>query len=494
MKECPQIKLYKYTHNAFQLQAIIDDVRDLTFEHNYYDAGQFIISINNRIPNAQKFERGLFVQFGNDDLMFGEIVSITDALAQDGTHIRNIIGYDARYIFKRRVIKNLNDNGKWSMTASGETCLRSLIQDQCGSNAEAKRRLPIVNEMPVNAIGKNYSVSEEFTNLYEVCRTIATQSEFGWRVRFNGTLTLECFTGNDISNSVVFSPEFDSLANGNFSDSAENFCNAIYVGGKGQNDKRDIYEGEKIIGEVLLKLNDSGDDVLALNDRENYLAIGGTVPENMDRFETWDNQSSMTTEVEYETEAKAVLVQYGQTIEMTGNALIKCPYVFKENYNVGDFVTLEFSGKSAVVQILSINEHWARGAYTLAFTFGKPVNNLGDQMQILLRKIQQATNRSSAVDSVKWYILPDEDEENKSDVTFDTLGFTGDTDNGVVFTMYLDKEQVGSKRYNIYVKNLTGTGITLTTGVTGATDLVLQNGSYVTMIYIDTDGNILKVV
>ena len=115
-------------------------------------------------------------------------------------------------------------------------------------------------------------------------------------------------------------------------------------------------------------------------------------------------------------------------------------------------------------------------------------------MQILLRKIQQATNRSSAVDSVKWYILPDEDEENKSDVTFDTLGFTGDTDSGVVFTMYLDKEQVGSKRYNIYVKNLTGTGITLTTGVTGATDLVLQNGSYVTMIYIDTDGNILKVV
>ena len=101
-----------------------------------------------------------------------------------------------------------------------------------------------------------------------------------------------------------FSTSFDSLANGEFSDSSESYSNAIYVGGKGQNDDRDIYEGED-----------------------------GT-PSGLERFESWDNQSQMTTESEYEAEALSMLTQYGQTIQMSGNGLAKCPYIYKEQYNV----------------------------------------------------------------------------------------------------------------------------------------------------------------
>ena len=70
------------------------------------------------------------------------------------------------------------------------------------------------NNIPVeeNAIGKTYSVSESFSNLYEVCKTIATQSEIGWRIKFeNGLLTLEVYAGTDRSQTVQFSTSFDSL-------------------------------------------------------------------------------------------------------------------------------------------------------------------------------------------------------------------------------------------------------------------------------------------
>ena len=465
-KDKPQIKLYKFTNGSFVMQAQIDDFQEVSFEHNIYEAGTFTITINYNIPNALLFQRGLFVQFGNNPYDFGEIITIQDAIGQDGkgSQIRTITGRDARYILKRRVIKNMNSNGLWAMTDKGEIVLRNLIKDQCGSGAEAKRQLPIANTIPASADakGKVYSVSENFTNLYEVCKTIATQSEIGWRMSFDGSgLTLEVFEGADLSQTVRFDTNFESLANGEFSDSSDAYSNAIYIGGKGQNDNRDIYEGED-----------------------------GT-PEGLDRFESWDNQSSLTVESEYEAEALSMLTQYGQTLTMNGNGLAKCPYVFREQYDIGDTVTVAFSGKSAKAQILSITEHWTWGAYDIEFAFGKPQNNLADQLQLMLRKIQEASNKTNSTDSVRWYTIPTDTAMPKADVTYNTIGFVGTVGTGATFTLYLDNEKTGAKTYHVYFKQLGGTGkLTLTTGKAGASNLTLNAGTYVAIIYVDENGNI----
>lgn len=469
-KTKPAINLYKYENNTFKLQAIIDDFQECSFEHNLYEAGTFTISINYNIPNALKFARGLFVQFGNS-YNFGEIISISDAIGEDGegSQIRTITGYDARYLLKRRVIKNMNSNGLWAMTGKGELVLRTLINDQCGTNAETKRRLPIINTIPTseNAIGNTYSVSESFSNLYEVCKTIATQSEIGWRIEFDGTnLNLVCYSGEDRSQTVRFDTDYESLAEGEFTDSSDAFSNAIYVGGKGQNDDRDIYEGED--------------------------AIGGNSPSGLDRFECWDNQSSMTTESEYEAEALSMLSQYGQTITLSGKGLAKCPYVFQEQYNVGDMITVAFSGKSAVVQILSVTEHWVWNEYDMEFNFGKPQPGLDSQLQLILKQIQKASNKTNSKDSVRWYTIPTDTSMPASDVTYTTIGFIGDVgSDGKTFTLYRDASGTGSKTYHVYFKQLAGSGkLTLTTGVSGASNLVMNSGTYVAIIYVDENGNV----
>ena len=459
------LKLYAYTGSEFELKAIIDDYQEISFEHNIYEAGTFTITINYNIPNALLFERGLFCQFGNNPYDFGEIYSIQDGIGQDGkgSQIRTITGYDARYILKRRVIKNMNSNGLWAMTDKGEIVLRNLIKDQCGSNAEAKRQLPIINTIPASAdaIGKVYSVSENFSNLYEVCKTIATQSEIGWRMAFDGGLTLEVFSGQDLSQSVRFDTNYESLSNGEFSDSSDAFSNAIYIGGKGQNDDRDIYEGED-----------------------------GS-PTGLDRFESWDNQSSLTIEAEYEAEALSMLTQYGQTLTMNGNGLAKCPYIFREQYDIGDTVTVAFSGKSAKAQILSITEHWSWGTYDISFSFGKPQNNLASQLQLMLRKIQEASNKTNSTDSIRWYTIPTDTEMPKADVTYNTIGFVGTcASGGSTFTLYLDNEKTGAKTYHIYFKQLGGGTLTLTTGKAGASNLMLNSGTYVAIIYVDENGNV----
>ena len=468
-REKPQLKLYKYENNSFVMQAQIDDYQECSFEDNLYEAGQFSITINFNIPNSQLFQRGLFIQFGSS-WKFGEITKIQDQIGEEGkgSQYRIITGFDARYILKRRVIKNMNSNGLWVMTGKGEIVLRNLINDQAGTNAEEKRRLPITNTIPDSetAIGKEYSASEQFSNLYEVCKTIATQSEIGWRLEFNGTsLNLICFNGTDRTQTVQFSTSFDSLANGQFIDSSESFSNAIYVGGKGQNDDRDIYEGES--------------------------AIEGDSPAGLDRFESWDNQSSMTTESEYEAEALSMLNQYGQTLTMSGNGLAKCPYEYEKEYFTGDKIKIAFSGKSANAQILSVTEHWAFGAYEINFSFGKPLPDLNAQLQLMLRKIQTASNKTNSKDSVRWYDIPTDTAMPASDVTYTHIGFIGNVGSGATFTLYRDSSGTGSKTYHVYIKQLGGSGkLTLTTGVSGASTLLLNPGTYVAIIYVDENGNI----
>ena len=465
------LKLYTYENGSFIAQAIIDDFKEISFTDNVYEAGDFVITINYNIPNAQKFKRGLFVQFGNNPYRFGEILTITDSIGSDGkgSQLRVISGKDARYIFKRRIIKNLNNEENWSMTAKGEICLRELVKSQCGTSAESKRRLPITNTIPTaaNAIGDEYSVAEAFSNLYDTLVTIATQSKIGWRVSFiNDSLVLECYLGTDRSSTVKFSTDYDSLAKGSFKDSSESYANSIYIGGKGIGSSRDIYEGEK--------------------------EISGSSPSGLDRYEAWDNQSGMTTESEYEAEALSMLTQYGQNVELAGSGLAKCPYIYREEYFVGDTITVSFSGKTAQVQILSVTEHWIFNNYNLEFQFGKPQNNLDRQLQLILKQIQKASNKTTATESVKWYTMTSNITMPSSDVVFNTLGFTGNIGTGKTFTLYLDNQKTGSKNYNIYVRNLTGTGkLTLTTGKSGATNVTLSAGNYVGKIYVDENGNVI---
>ena len=492
-KEKPQIKLYKYENYAFILEAIIDDYQECSFENNRFKAGQFSITINYNIPNALKFERGLWVQFGNDPYKFGEILNITDSIGEDGkgSQIRVITGYDARYIFKRRIIRNLNNVENWSMTAKGEIVMRALISDQCGNGAEEKRKLPVVNIIsdPQNAIGAEYSVCENFTNLYEVLTTIATQSEVGWKLKFDNILTLEFFAGEDKHLTVRFDTSYESLSNGEFTDSAESFSNAFYIGGKGTGAERDIYEGEIILERGNLLLEPDSEDLLLLNDME-YLLIGGRRFEGMDRYEAWNNQSQMNTQAEYEAEADSMLSQYGQTLRVSGQGLAKCPYEYEKEYTVGDLITIAFSGKSAVVQILSVTEHWGWGAYDMEFSFGKPQPDLNNQLHLILKQIQKAEMKTSSTDSVRWYTIPTDTEMPSGDVCYNTIGFIGDCESGATFKLYLDNQRTGAKTYHVYFKQLAGGKLTLTTGKAGASNLVMDSGTYVAIIYVDENGNV----
>jgi len=187
-----------------------------------------------------------------------------------------------------------------------------------------------------------------------------------------------------------------------------------------------------------------------------------------------------------------MLKQYGETVDVSANGLAKSPYEYKENYNVGDIIEVEINGISANVRILAVTENWSKGSYGLDFTIGKPLNTLGKQLNLMLTQIRKASNQTSSTDSVMWYTIPTDTEMAKADVTYDTIGFKGECASaGSTFKLYLDDQRNGAKTYHVYFKQLGGTGkLTLTTGVAGAVNLVMNPGTYVSIITVQENGDI----
>jgi hypothetical protein len=109
----------------------------------------------------------------------------------------------------------------------------------------------------------------------------------------------------------------------------------------------------------------------------------------------------------------------------------------------------------------------------------------------MLRKIQEASNKTNSTDSVRWYTIPTDTAMPKADVTYSHIGFIGTVGTNATFTLYLDNQKTGAKTYHVYFKQLGGSGkLTLTTGKAGASNLVMNVGTYVAIIYVDENGNV----
>lgn len=466
MNNRPFVYLYEWKNSQFQQIAVIDDYEDVSWETRLYEAGTFTVQINFNLPNASLLQKGLFIRLGNDPYKFGEINNIENTLGNTGKgeQYKIATGFDIRYIFHKRIIKNLNSSESWTYSGAGELCMRKLISSQCGEDEiDTKRKLPISNSIPLVGVGASYVVNEAYSNLYDVLVTIATQTQIGWRIYFSGTLELEVFLGANRSNYIRFDTTMQTLDSGSFTDSNDEFTNAVYIGGKGNGTDKDIYEAEEEGAEGLF------------------------------RSESWVDKEDLTDEEQYRVEAMNILRQYSQTISINGKGLQKSPYVFDEDFFVGDIVSFSFSGITASVPVLSVTQHWSKGEFDEDMEIGKPLSDVKRQLSLMLKKIQSASSSiaSKTTSSTIWYDIPVDRGMKSDEVVYDVIGFYDNVGIGETFKLYFDTNGTGSKIYHVYLRDLQGTGkLTLTTGMSGAQDLLLDGGTYVTIIYVDNEGNI----
>jgi hypothetical protein len=488
------LKIYSI---SLSLLGILDDYETASSQRSFFEAGSFTFEINKNLPNSSLVEKDNVVQFGDDTRAFliTSVVSKIDESGKGGQKL-SVSGYDLRYLFTRRIVRTFNSADAYQLTAPSETVIKTLISDQCGPSCAIPARVFSLLQIATDqGRGGTYTISTKYTGVYDECATCATQALIGWRVDIdvaNKKYILDCYEGVDRSKTqtvnpyCLFSPDADSIKDATFTDSVESYRNFVYVGGDGTGADRTVYNG-----------------------------YGTTEPTDTSRFELFSDSSSVSTTAGLEAVASSTLAQYKQTYTLDGQVLLVSPYVFGEQYEEGDIVTVEYSGISVGVRVLTVEEAWAFAEKTIAVTWGKPVETISSQVSSVSSTATTAsstsevgTNVSGMKAGVKSYDLTSADATmNASQCIYNILELTGTLSANRTMTLYLDTSTLyGRKAYTVNIPAATlvaSSGgpytITLTTGVSGKKTVavpILITGStallngLVFAVYVDAAGNV----
>jgi hypothetical protein len=468
---------------------VVDDYEEGVYTREFFECGEFTIKINANLPNAALLAKGNIVIFGDDVRDSGIITKLTKSLVGDdstygkGNEYITATGYDLRYIFSRRIVRDLNSADAYYGTGPGETVIKALIASQCGASADVSRRFPNLVVAADSARGSSYTISTKYTTVYEECATAALQSGIGWFVYpdlYAKTLIVDCELGVDRSIAqntnpqCIFDPDLESIRGYDIEDDEETFRNLVYVGGDGQGAARVIHEG-----------------------------YDGTEPTGYDRFEMFDNASSLSTSADLAVEAAAVLEQYAQSIIVDGDGLVLSPFMYKDDFAVGDIITIRARGYVFNLRVKSATESWDHGDYAIAYTLGKRTQTVGNQIGALQGNATNTSSTSEAGTNVSGMkngvIAYDLSSANvtmlASECIFNVVRLTGTLTADRAMTIYLDTTRLyGRKVYTFIVEAGGGYQITVTTGISGKSTATIEasGDSRALQIYVDDTGNVSR--
>ena len=277
------------------------------------------------------------------------------AVIEDRTMEENIyrsqIEVNGRFIssyMDRRLIRpTLSFNGKV------EVAMRKLLTDAVA--------IPRVILGTLNGFNETVTFQATYKNLLEYETKLAKCAGIGFRFRpdFNNKrIIFETFKGTDRStsqsrnNRVIFSEAYANLNDMTFRENNQLLKNVVFIGGSGTGNER-IYV--------------SYGDATGLDRRELYV----------------DARDIMQTEDMTDAEYRNKLLQRGHERQTSYQLVssIGCDtdalanFVYKENYDLGDIVSIKKAGWNISVdmRITEIQEIYERGTLKVSPTFGNPL-------------------------------------------------------------------------------------------------------------------------
>ncbi|MFE9300513.1 siphovirus ReqiPepy6 Gp37-like family protein [Streptomyces sp. NPDC006856] len=119
------------------------------------------------------------------------------------------------------------------VTASSETIIRTLVNENCGPGAITARRIPQLALDTAAGVGTTRTLSTRAEPLLDACRTVAVPDGVGFRTRQVGAQILfGVYQPRDLSGSARFSAGLGNLRKVRFSLSAPTATSELVMGGE----------------------------------------------------------------------------------------------------------------------------------------------------------------------------------------------------------------------------------------------------------------------
>lgn len=340
-----EVRIYDMQMN---FKGLIEDQTSVLWNRSYFGNGSFELYCP-VTPNNQ----GL-LQVGYLVWMRGAVeAGVIEELITEQNAYKNQITAKGRFLdsyMSRRLIRPTYN----AQNELVETSMRTLL-----TNAES---IPLVQLGAVQGFTETVSFQATYKNLLDYEIKLAKYANIGFRFRpdfTNKTITFELFKGLDRSvnqsdrNRVIFSEQYNNIAEAKYSVNTQLMKTVCYVGGQGEGASRTF---------VI-----AGDDTLTgLNRREVYINASDIQP---DGLTTAEYEAALLQRGVNELQHDSLAHSFECVTEANGN------FQYKVNYDLGDIVTIRKDnwGLSQDLRLTALTEVYEYGAMKVSPTFGNPL-------------------------------------------------------------------------------------------------------------------------
>lgn len=321
----------------FERIAIIDYYKSLMWCKRYNDVGALDIEIEASEEVLNIFQKDYYITRSDDDYVYRiEALELTTDIEQ-GDYL--IVGaYDCSKILGQRII--------WDtviFNGTMENYIRNLITKNVISPTIESRKISNFALGELHNYTETIEQQTTYDNLLEKIIAVCKSYNYGFKVTLaNNVFSFDLYKGEN--RGVRFSPEYENISNTSYKADYSEYKNCALVGGDGEGQDRKLAQ------------------------------VGTT--EGLNRYEIFVDAKSISSnekgydEVAYYNALKAQgeekIAETEVNAEFNGEIDWLNTYKYKEDYNLGDIVTID-NGYGIVIQarITEIVETWDSEGYAL---------------------------------------------------------------------------------------------------------------------------------
>ncbi len=327
--------------------AEIDDFISCIFQRNFYSIGDFELHLPMKKDYFEIFNDDYFIMLENDSKKVGIIRNIEIYKDQNGLEILKISGPNLKAIMKKRIILPPPNQYYDQQSGNQELIMKNFVYNNF-INTSNNRKINNLYITENQNLGSQDNWRSRFENVADKLEEIGVYSNLGWDVYLNfkeKEFIFDVIEGDDLTNSVIFSREFD------------NIYNETYL--RTTNDRKSIIYAEDT-NKNLIQVYGQGDGI---EREEIYEAFNATDFNDLDKLAT------------------RKLKEYDTLISLDGEYRESNSFIYRKDFDLGDYITFRnFDWKLILkTQIIKITETIETGIKYIDLEYGDKVPTILDK-------------------------------------------------------------------------------------------------------------------
>jgi hypothetical protein len=340
----------------------VDNYLSFSILRKYHSYGEFQLTTNIKIQNADKLNINNLIMLGNDKPKTGIIRYKEIKVNEIGEEILTVKGYTLGAITKQRITIPPKDQAQDIIEGDAETVMKHYVKRNCLDIAGME--IPEFLIAPNKNRGSNIKWQSRYKNLDEELEGISRLTNIGWHIYLDFTLKKWIFdiyngrnfsVNQNINPPVIFSPEFDNVKSQEYIDSLVGFGNYAIVAGQGEGVNREI---------ITVGSNATG----------------------LDRHVIFVDARDLESSNDLPARGELKLSEHKRLISFQSEVIPTGSFQYERDWNLGDIVTVQNKdwGVTMDVRITEITEVYEAGGFKLNVVFGDSLPTLTEKLKSIV--------------------------------------------------------------------------------------------------------------